>query len=247
MSNQVALFNFDTFDIRIVTSDGEPWFPVVDVCKLLNLANPTAVAQNRADASEYRVFKRSEIDFGEMGVVPNRGMLCVNEGGLYKVVFKSNTHVAKRFQNWVTGTVLPAIRKDGAYVVGEEKVATGELSEDEFILLAMEKLRSKTSRLQSQVDNHLTYMAVDEFFALKHIYPGRGDSSSMGRRATRICKENKEEKRMQRRYAPQHGIYVDIGEYPVHILEEAFESMVTDGRIPANIPQMELGLSGGVQ
>ena len=36
---------------------------------------------------------------------------------------------AKAFQDWVTGTVLPGIRKDGGYIKGEEKVATGDMSE----------------------------------------------------------------------------------------------------------------------
>ena len=29
--------------------------------------------------------------------------------------------------------VLPAIRKDGGYIAGEEKVTTGDMSEDELI------------------------------------------------------------------------------------------------------------------
>ena len=34
---------------------------------------------------------------------------------------------------FVAADVLPAIRKDGAYIMGDEKVVTGELSEDELI------------------------------------------------------------------------------------------------------------------
>lgn len=39
--------------------------------------------------------------------------------------------------------VLPAIRKDGAYIPGEEKVLTGEISVEEFEAQAMEYLRAK--------------------------------------------------------------------------------------------------------
>lgn len=46
------------------------------------------------------------------------------------------TPAARAFQDWVTEVVLPAIRKDSIYVMGEEKVATGELSEDELVLKA---------------------------------------------------------------------------------------------------------------
>lgn len=39
---------------------------------------------------------------------------------------RSNRPEAKPFQDWVTKVVLPAIRKDGGYILAEEKVATGE-------------------------------------------------------------------------------------------------------------------------
>ena len=48
----------------------------------------------------------------------------ITESGLYKLVMRSDKPQAKEFQDWVTGTVLPAIRKDGAYIMGEEKVVT---------------------------------------------------------------------------------------------------------------------------
>ena len=53
------------------------------------------------------------------------GVLVLNESGLYKLVMRSNKPEAKAFQDWVTRVVLPDIRKDGAYLLGEEKVATG--------------------------------------------------------------------------------------------------------------------------
>lgn len=36
----------------------------------------------------------------------------------------------------MTKTVLPAIRKDGGYIAGEEFVASGEMDEDELVLKA---------------------------------------------------------------------------------------------------------------
>lgn len=51
----------------------------------------------------------------------------ISESGLYKLIMRSDKPAAREFQDWVTHVVLPAIRKDGAYIMGEEKVATGEL------------------------------------------------------------------------------------------------------------------------
>jgi prophage antirepressor-like protein len=50
----------------------------------------------------------------------------------------------------VTKEVLPAIRKDGAYIKGEEKVRSGEMSEDEFVLRAMEIMQGKITRLTKE-------------------------------------------------------------------------------------------------
>lgn len=47
----------------------------------------------------------------------------ISESGLYKLVMRSDKPAAREFQDWVTRTVLPAIRKDGMYVMGEENVA----------------------------------------------------------------------------------------------------------------------------
>jgi len=55
----------------------------------------------------------------------------VSESGLYRLIGRSDKPEARKFQDWVNGDVLPAIRKDGAYILGEEKVATGEMSEDD--------------------------------------------------------------------------------------------------------------------
>lgn len=63
-------------------------------------------------------------------------VMLISESGLYKLIMRSDKPEAKAFQDWVTRDVLPAIRKDGGYVKGEEKVASGELSEDRQVKMA---------------------------------------------------------------------------------------------------------------
>ena len=45
---------------------------------------------------------------------------CVNESGMYALIFGSKLPSAKRFKKWVTSEVLPAIRKNGQYSATEE-------------------------------------------------------------------------------------------------------------------------------
>lgn len=76
------------------------------------------------------------------------GGVVISESGLYKLVMRSDKPEAKVFQNWVTKEVLPAIRKDGGYIKGEEKLKTGEMADDEFstdLMTLPTSLRPSTS------------------------------------------------------------------------------------------------------
>lgn len=122
-----------TADIRAVELDGAWWFVAADVCRALDLKkNPTGgFAQHLLKVSAED--KRVET-MGYLGVpVSNIGtlggensatkMTVVSEPGLYTLIMRSDKALAQAFQTWVTGTVLPTIRKDGVYVMNEEKVS----------------------------------------------------------------------------------------------------------------------------
>lgn len=143
MSNQLTTFNFNDLPVRVVEREGEPWFVAADVCKALGLDNPSYVTK-RLGEDEKASFK-----------LPNqRGSAAkiISESGLYKLIMRSDKPEARAFQDWVTKVVLPAIRKDGAYVMGEEKVVTGEMTEDELVLKAMSILQAKVERLKAERD-----------------------------------------------------------------------------------------------
>jgi prophage antirepressor-like protein len=147
----VKPFKFGDLTLRAFEHRGEPWFVAADACRVLGLAPHKGSFGHhlaRFDAAEVAPMKNLGVRIGK-GMAASR---AVSEGALYKLVMRSHSPAAKPFQDWVTRTVLPAIRKDGAYIKGEEKVASGELSEDEFILRAVEILRGKVDRLAAERD-----------------------------------------------------------------------------------------------
>ena len=73
--------------------------------------------------------------------MPNRGAIGFDESGLLAPVIKSRKSEAQKFRQWVTGVVLSAIRKDGSYVVGEEKLATGGMTLEGMTLRVMQLVR----------------------------------------------------------------------------------------------------------
>lgn len=103
---EVTNWTFGETEVRTIERDGEPWWVLSDVCKVLDLSNPTVVA-NRLEEDE-----RSKLDLGRQGTAT-----IINESGLYSVILRSDKPQAKTFRKWVTSEVLPAIRKTGSYKI----------------------------------------------------------------------------------------------------------------------------------
>lgn len=124
----LTTFSYLSNTVRVVEIDGQPWFAATDVCDILELTHVASSLNKLAD-DEVRLISRSNVDRINISF-PNRGLNCVSESGLNKLIMRSDKPEAREFQDWVTREVLPAIRKDGMYVAGEEKVKTGEMSEE---------------------------------------------------------------------------------------------------------------------
>ncbi|MCX5518074.1 BRO family protein [Kaistia defluvii] len=152
---KVTLFDFKGHPFQVVTFDGEPWFVAKQVRELLDIQQGGAnlsyldasekMTLNRGQTSVQTLFKPSE---GRGGA---RRLNLIAESGLYKTVLRSDKPKAKEFQNWVTKEVLPSIRKDGGYVMGEEKLATGEMTEGELVLTAMRMMEDKVARYPATI------------------------------------------------------------------------------------------------
>ena len=81
--NKLQIFNSSEFgQIRTVTKDNEPWFVASDICKALELSNPTMATQ-RLDEDE-----RSKFNLGRQGEA-----VIVNEFGLYKETTNSTSRM----------------------------------------------------------------------------------------------------------------------------------------------------------
>lgn len=100
--------------------DGQPWSVAKDVCK--------ALYGDKGWAASGRFPQGLDAAEKGIGIVDTPGgrqkLGLINESGLYVLIMRSRPE-AKAFRKWVTSVVLPAIRKDEAYVMGEEKVASG--------------------------------------------------------------------------------------------------------------------------
>jgi prophage antirepressor-like protein len=113
-------FNFNEYEIRVVARDGEPWFVLADVCRVLEIANPRDAATRLRDRERNTVALTDAIRRG------NPNVTIINESGLYRLIIRSDKPEAERFQDWVVEEVLPMIRKTGGYITEDKLEALME-------------------------------------------------------------------------------------------------------------------------
>lgn len=103
--NELQIFNYKGNDVRTVEKGGSTWWVLKDVCKILELQNPSSVS-DRLDDDE-----RAKFDLGRQGQAN-----IINESGLYNVILRSEKPEAKNFKLWLTHEVLP-IGKGQQYLI----------------------------------------------------------------------------------------------------------------------------------
>ena len=117
-------FQFEARAVRVQVDDaGLPWFNASDVCDALEMGNPSQAVKSHVDAEGLQ--KLETLTAGG-----RQRQNHVNESGLYALILGSTKDAAKRFKRWVTGEVLPAIRKTGAYAVPGTLAALPALTHD---------------------------------------------------------------------------------------------------------------------
>lgn len=139
--NEVQVWNYESSEIRTVQVNGEPWFVLADVCKVLELSSPHKVAE-RLDGDE-----KGRNQIPTLGGVQE--MAVVNESGLYTVILRSDKPQAKPFRKWVTSVVLPSIRKTGSYSV-QQPNAFENLSPQLQVLIQMETRQKQIEARQAE-------------------------------------------------------------------------------------------------
>lgn len=132
------VFNFHGQEVRTVTIDNDPYFSNADVCKILDINNPSqALKRLKQDG----VITNEVID----GLGRKQDMKFVSESNLYKLIFQSKKKEAEAFTDWVTSEVLPAIRKHGLYAIDDL------LENPDMAIAALQKLKEERQlRLKAQ-------------------------------------------------------------------------------------------------
>ena len=134
-------------EIRTVVKDEEIGFLASDLCRVLG--TKTSNLKSILDSDNF--LNVYNINIGNHG---GKKPLVVNESGFYTLVLKSRKPQAKPFQKWVTGEVLPSIRKHGGYLT-PQKIEEVLTDPDTIIQLATTLKEEQSRRKALEAENQV--------------------------------------------------------------------------------------------
>ena len=150
--NELQIFNNPEFgEVRTIVKNDEVWFIGKDVTEALGYQNSSRDINRHVDEEDRQILKSTETVVLEKDI-PIRGLIIINESGLYSLALSSKLPKAKEFKRWITKEVIPSIRKHGGYLT-PAKIEEVLSNPDTIIKLATElkKLRTENQMQAQQI------------------------------------------------------------------------------------------------
>ena len=139
--NSLQIFNSEEFgEIRTIEIDGKPYFVANDVARALGYKRPADAVTAHCKGS---VKHRYLTDGGE------QELKVIPEGDIYRLIVRSKLPSAERFEKWVFDEVIPSIRTNGGYIVGQETLSDEDLMA-KAILVAQKKIKERDQIIEQQ-------------------------------------------------------------------------------------------------
>jgi prophage antirepressor-like protein len=176
--NEIAnVFNYNGYVIRAVVRDEEPWFVAADAADALRFSRASDPLR-MVDEEDKSLISQKDALLQSLEIGP-RGVVIVNESGLFQIIFQSNRPDVRRFKKWVTSEVLPAIRKTGSYGVAERTVPQNftealRLAYEQSVEIDKLQIENKTQQLQLEevkpkVDLHDSIMDLEGLYLVDDV------------------------------------------------------------------------------
>jgi prophage antirepressor-like protein len=111
-------FTYDGVTLNIINILDYIWFRAKDITAVLGYKNTTDPIQRHIDDEDKKKLKDIWVrdprthDFDRQN---QDHALYITESGVYDLIFASKLPTAKEFKRWITGTVIPSIRRTGQY------------------------------------------------------------------------------------------------------------------------------------
>ena len=155
---EIQLFNNPQFGrVRTAGTPEEPLFCLADICKAVDLVNPSQV-KARLDPEDVQL-----IDLHALNGVSLEGNTLatfVNESGAYEVIIFSNSPKVRPFRRWLTKEVIPSIRKTGVYAT--DNFIEQSLADPDYAIRLLTELKEEREMRNALAEENKKQQALLE-------------------------------------------------------------------------------------
>ncbi|MBQ2726347.1 MAG: phage antirepressor KilAC domain-containing protein [Clostridia bacterium] len=122
MENKVEKYVHDEFgELEVMQVGDKFWFPATKCAEILGYSNPHAAVIRHCVGDGLTKREVVSLTTNQHGTTTEQKVAVnyIDEGNLYRLIIRSKLPDAQAFEHWVFDTVLPTIRKHGAYIIPE--------------------------------------------------------------------------------------------------------------------------------
>jgi prophage antirepressor-like protein len=105
---ELTVWNYEQNEVRTVEIDGQPWWVLIDVCRILGIEYPSIAIRRLNEDGVCKIHLTDSLGREQETSI-------ISEPNLYRLICRSHKPEARRFEAWVFEVVLPTIRKTGKY------------------------------------------------------------------------------------------------------------------------------------
>lgn len=162
----VEIFNSPMFGELRTSRDekDEPLFCLKDVCDSLELRVNDVIKRTGCHPDTIGVGVVTGKKSDGTDSIQEFDMYFITEPDLYRVIFQSRKSSARKFQDWVFDEVLPALRKDGGYIISND-ADTPEMIMARALKVADETIRRNEQRvreLEAQTEQQAQTIGIQQ-------------------------------------------------------------------------------------
>lgn len=162
----VEIFNSPMFGELRTSRDekDEPLFCLKDVCDSLELRVNDVIKRTGCHPDTIGVGVVTGKKSDGTDSIQEFDMYFITEPDLYRVIFQSRKSSARKFQDWVFDEVLPALRKDGGYIISND-ADTPEMIMARALKVADETIKRNEQRvreLEAQTEQQAQTIGIQQ-------------------------------------------------------------------------------------
>ena len=163
--NEMQIFRSPDFgEVRTVEENGTVLFCGSDIAKALGYAKP----QNALNAHCRGALKRGiGVQTGMKAdgtpAMQEVEMLFIPEGDIYRLAARSKLPGADAFERWIFDEVIPSVRKNGGYLMGQDTMSADELMA-RALVVAQKTLADREVRISALTVQNAILAPKAEYF-----------------------------------------------------------------------------------